>query len=139
MQGKRGLFFFLITPHAMQDPSSPTKGCIPAPWIGSLASQPVVCVCLQLLSFVRVLSDPTDCSPPGFSVCGIFQARILERVTISSSRDLPDPGIEPACLGSPALAGRFFIVSTTWDNPWSSREVSRRASLEGERQKGLKS
>ena len=25
--------------------------------------------------------DPTDCSPPGSSVCGISQARILERVT----------------------------------------------------------
>ena len=29
------------------------------------------------------LSDPMDYSPPGFSVCGILQARILERVTIS--------------------------------------------------------
>ena len=24
------------------------------------------------------LSDPMDCSPPGFSVHGIFQARVLE-------------------------------------------------------------
>ena len=24
------------------------------------------------------LCDPMDCSPPGFSVCGILQARILE-------------------------------------------------------------
>ena len=29
--------------------------------------------------------------------------------------DLPDPGIEPASLTSPALAGRFFITSTTWE------------------------
>ncbi|CAI9152810.1 unnamed protein product [Rangifer tarandus platyrhynchus] len=41
-----------------------------------------------------------DCSPPGSSVCGILQARILEWVAISFSRDLPDPGIEPM---SPAL------------------------------------
>ena len=27
---------------------------------------------------------------------------------------LPDPGIEPAFLMSPALAGRFFTTSTTW-------------------------
>ena len=26
------------------------------------------------------------------------------------SRDLPDPGIEPASLMSPALAGRFVVV-----------------------------
>ena len=27
--------------------------------------------------------------------------------------DLPDPGIEPASLASPALAGGFFTTSTT--------------------------
>ena len=44
------------------------------------------------------LCDPTDCSPPGFSVCGILQARILEWVAIPSPGDLPDPGIEPGLL-----------------------------------------
>jgi len=39
--------------------------------------------------------DPTDCSPPGSSVHGILQARTLEWVAISSSMDLPNPGIEP--------------------------------------------
>ena len=37
-----------------------------------------------------------DYSPPGFSVHGISQARILEQVAISCSRDLPDLGIKPA-------------------------------------------
>ena len=32
------------------------------------------------------LCDPMDCSLPGSSVCGIFQARILEWVAISLSR-----------------------------------------------------
>ena len=32
------------------------------------------------------LCDPMDCSPPGSSVHGIFQARVLEWVAISSSR-----------------------------------------------------
>ena len=41
-----------------------------------------------------------DCSPPGSSVHGILQARILEWVAIPFSGYLPDPGIEP---GSPAL------------------------------------
>ena len=44
--------------------------------------------------------DPMDCSPPGSSVRGILQARILEWGAIPFSRDLPKPGIEP---GSPAL------------------------------------
>ena len=34
-----------------------------------------------------------------------------------SLRDLPDPGIEPASLTSPVLAGGFFITSTTWEAP----------------------
>ena len=29
--------------------------------------------------------------------------------------DLPDPGMDPMSLVSPALAGRFFTTSTTWD------------------------
>ena len=32
-----------------------------------------------------ILCDPMDCSPPGSSVHGISQARILERVAISFS------------------------------------------------------
>ena len=46
------------------------------------------------------LCGPMDSSPPGFSVLGILQGRILEWVAIPSSRDLPDPEIEPQ---SPAL------------------------------------
>ena len=46
------------------------------------------------------LCDPVDCSPPGSSVHGILQARILEWVPFPSPGDLPDPGIEPR---SPAL------------------------------------
>ena len=44
--------------------------------------------------------QPMDCSPPGSSVHGIFQARIQEWFAISFSRNLPDPGVKP---GSPAL------------------------------------
>ena len=51
-----------------------------------------------------------DCSLPDSSVHGIFQARILEWVAIASSRDLPDPGIEPKSPVSPALAGGFFAT-----------------------------
>ena len=37
------------------------------------------------------LCDPTDYSLPGFSVRGIFQARVLERVAISFSRGSSQP------------------------------------------------
>ena len=46
------------------------------------------------------LCDPMDCSPPGSSVHGILQARILEWGAIPFSGELPNPGIEPE---SPAL------------------------------------
>ena len=61
------------------------------------------------------LCDPMGCSRPGSSVRGILQARILEWVAVPSSRDLPYPGIVPASLMSPALAGRFFTASATWE------------------------
>jgi len=32
--------------------------------------------------------------------------------------DLPNPGIEPKSLMSPALTGRFFTTSTTWEAHW---------------------
>ena len=56
------------------------------------------------------LCDLTDCSPPGSSVNGISQARVLEWIAISFSRGSSDLGIEPASLESPALSGRFFTT-----------------------------
>ena len=35
-------------------------------------------------------------------------------IYIYSPGDLPNPGIEPMSLMSPALAGRLFTTSTTW-------------------------
>ena len=58
---------------------------------------------------------PIDCSPPGSSVRGILQARILEWAAMPSPEDLPDSGIETAFLTSPALAGGFFTTSATWE------------------------
>ena len=34
--------------------------------------------------------------------------------------DLPDPGIEPLSLASPALAGRLFTNRATWEAPFIS-------------------
>ena len=67
------------------------------------------------------LCDPLDCSPPGSSVRGILQARILVWGVISFSGDLPNPGIElasPVSLVSPALAGGFFTTGATWEAPF---------------------
>ena len=55
-------------------------------------------VCVLVAQSCPTLRNPMDCSPPGSSVHGIFQARILEWVVIPFSRDLPNPGIEPGSL-----------------------------------------
>ena len=44
---------------------------------------------------------------------------------LPTPEDLPDPGIEPSSLKSPALVGGFFITSATWEAP----SVSYRCSL----------
>ena len=61
------------------------------------------------------LCNPMDCSPPGSSVHGILQARILEWVAISSPGNLPNPGIEfrsPTMQADSLLSepqGNYFI------------------------------
>ena len=44
------------------------------------------CVHAKSFQLCLTLYNPTDCTPPGFSVHGVFQARILEWVAISFSR-----------------------------------------------------
>ena len=65
------------------------------------------CMC-GLTQSHAILCDPMDCSLPSSSVCGIFQARILEWVAISSSRRSSQPRdwTHVSCI----LAGRFFTT-----------------------------
>ena len=58
---------------------------------------------------------PMECSPPDSSVHGILHTRILEWVPRPSSKGSSQPRDELASLMSPALAGRFFTISTTWE------------------------
>ena len=51
------------------------------------------------------LCDPIDCSPPGSSVHGIPQARILEWLPFPSPGGLPDSGIKS---GSPTLQADYL-------------------------------
>ena len=76
---------------------------------GLLPLPGVLCCCLVTKSF-PTHCDPIDCSPLGFSVLGIFQARILEWVAISSRRSSwPRDWI---CVSSVfCIVGRFFPLS----------------------------
>ena len=51
----------------------------------------VVFVCAKSLQSYLTLCDPMDCSPPGSSVHGILQARILEWVAMPFSRESSQP------------------------------------------------
>ena len=66
-------------------------------------------LCFELFQLCLTLFHPMLCSAPGSSIHGISQARTLEWAALPLG-DLPDPGIEPESLMSPALAGRFFTT-----------------------------
>ena len=69
-------------------------------WKWSLSSYPILC-------------DPMHCSPPGSSIHGILQARVLEWVAISFSRgsSRPRDRTQVSCI-----VGRHFTI-------WATREV----------------
>ena len=56
-----------------------------------------------------------DCSPPGSSVHGISQKEYWSGLPFPSLGDLPNLGVKPVFLASPALAGRILTISTTWE------------------------
>ena len=67
-------------------------------------------VCVLVTQLCPTLCNPMDCSPPGSSVHGIFQARILEWVAIFFSRgsSWPKDWTWVSCT-----AGRFFAIWAT--------------------------
>ena len=69
-----------------------------------------------------------DWSPPGSSVHGISQTRILEQISISFSGESFQPRDENTSLASPALAGRFFNT-VLWEKPWYLR-LKKRVGVE---------
>ena len=56
------------------------------------------------------LCDSMNCSPPGSSVHGIFQAKYWSRLPFPPRGDLPNPGIKPTSPVSPELADVFFTT-----------------------------
>ena len=81
--------------------------------------------CVKSLQSCLTLCSPIDYSPPGSSVHGILQPRILEWVATPSSRGSSNPGIKPLSLMSPALAGGFFTTSTTWEAPEKAQNATK--------------
>ena len=64
-----------------------------------------------MLSYVQLFVTPWTVAHQPPLPMDFYQSRILERVAVSCSGDLPDLGMETRSLASPALAGRFFTTS----------------------------
>ena len=61
------------------------------------------------------LCNPMNCSPPGSLSMGFSRQEHWSGSPYSPSGHLPDAGMEPESLMSPALAGRFLTTSATWE------------------------
>ena len=71
-------------------------------WLKRLSTQ-AMCM-LSRFSCVPHFATSTDCSLPRSSVCGIFQARILEWVAIPPPRIFLTQGSYVSCIGSWVLS-----------------------------------
>ena len=67
--------------------------------------------CVQLFLALWTVANRSPL-PMGFS-----QQEYWSGLPGEDPGNLPDPGVEPASLMSPALAGRFFTTSATWEPP----------------------
>ena len=69
-----------------------------------------------MLSHVQLFCDLMDCNPPVSFVSGIFQARILEWDTISSSRESSQPR-DWTCISYDSYIGRWILTTEPTGKP----------------------
>ena len=74
-------------------------------------------MCAELPSRVRLFVAPWAVAHQAPLSMGLFRHDYWSRLPFPPPGDLPNPGIEPPPLVSPALAGGFFITSATWETP----------------------
>ena len=70
-------------------------------------------VCTQSLSRVRFFATPRTVADWAPLSMEFSRQEYWSGLAFPTPGDLPDPGIEPASLVSPALASGFFITSAT--------------------------
>ena len=73
------------------------------------------------------LSDPMDCSLPGYSVHGIFQARVLERVAIAFSHlDVRTPETDGLFLIQQPINSwdiLAMVLVSAWSSQWPGNKT----------------
>ena len=77
-----------------------------------------------------------NCSPPGFSVLGILQARILEWVARALLQGIFPTQGSNQCLFVFCIAGGFFTTGATWEAPVEYYSVMKKncSNLDGPRE-----
>ena len=74
-----------------------------------------VCVYVSVLSNIRLLANPQTVGHQAPLSMGFSKQEYWSGLPFPPSGDLPNPGIKLMSLVSPALAGRFFTTSATWE------------------------
>ena len=74
-----------------------------------------VCVHMHVLCCVQLFVTPWFVAHQAPLSMKFSRQEYWSGLPFSSPGHLPDPGIEPMSLASPALAGGFFATSATWE------------------------
>ena len=77
--------------------------------------EPGVIMFAKLLSHVLFFATAGTVAHQTPLSMGLSMQEPWSRLPCPPPRDLPNPGIEPTSLTSPALAGRFFTTIPTWE------------------------
>ena len=75
---------------------------------------PGVLTWLSCFSCVQLFDTPWTVAKQAPLSMGFSRQEYWSGLPFPSPGDLPDPGMEPTSLTSPALAGGFFTTSATW-------------------------
>ena len=85
-----------------------------------------VCVCVraracahdQSLSYVRLFAAPGTVACQASLSMDFSTQEYWSGFPFPAPGDLPDSRVEPTSPAAPALAGRFFTTSATWEAPY---------------------
>ena len=84
---------------------------------------------LSHFSNIQLFATPwtVACQPP--LAIGFSRQKYWTGLPCSLPGDLPDPGIKPVSLISPAVAGGFFTTSTTWEALFDHKHIETGLSI----------
>ena len=113
-------FFLEVLLHLCQKLVEHIYVCL---FLGSWVYSTDLCVCPSTNTLITALTQscptlcsPLDCSPPGSSVHGMFQAKILELAAISYSRGSSWPR-DLTCISVFCIGRWILYPCATWEAP----------------------